>query len=99
MATTVGKKKKVTSSEFVSSDEDRDTDQEPLKKKKKTKAESSKKTGKPQLEFDLDKKRRVTISSFKGQWRVDIREFYEDDGQLKPGRKGKIQFSSQQYNE
>ncbi|GAX75650.1 hypothetical protein CEUSTIGMA_g3094.t1 [Chlamydomonas eustigma] len=42
------------------------------------------------LEFDLDlgSKRRVTLSAFKGQTYVGVREFYEAHGQLKPGLKG-----------
>ena len=38
--------------------------------------------------FLLDNKRRITIQKFKGQIKVDVREFYEDGNTLKPGKKG-----------
>ncbi|EPQ57524.1 PC4-domain-containing protein [Gloeophyllum trabeum ATCC 11539] len=37
---------------------------------------------------DLGKKKRATVRSFKGQVYVDIREFYGEDGDEKPGKKG-----------
>ncbi|XP_047000366.1 RNA polymerase II transcriptional coactivator [Schistocerca americana] len=36
----------------------------------------------------LEKKRFVTVREFRGQVYVDIREYYENDGELKPGKKG-----------
>ncbi|THV05020.1 transcriptional coactivator p15, partial [Dendrothele bispora CBS 962.96] len=38
--------------------------------------------------IDLGKKKRATVRSFKGNMLVDIREFYGDDGNEKPGKKG-----------
>jgi len=39
--------------------------------------------------FPLSKNRFVTVSTFKGKVRVDIREFYmTDDGERRPGKKG-----------
>ena len=32
--------------------------------------------------------RYASVSEFRGRKMVSIREFYEDDGELKPGRKG-----------
>jgi len=36
----------------------------------------------------LGKMRYATVSEFRGRKMVNIREFYEADGELKPGRKG-----------
>jgi len=38
--------------------------------------------------IELGKKRRVTVREFKGQTLIDIREFYGDDGEERPGKKG-----------
>ncbi|RLL95093.1 hypothetical protein CFD26_103003 [Aspergillus turcosus] len=38
--------------------------------------------------WELSKMRRVTISSFRGKTLVNIREYYEKDGQELPGKKG-----------
>ncbi|EIW62835.1 RNA polymerase II transcriptional coactivator [Trametes versicolor FP-101664 SS1] len=37
---------------------------------------------------DLGKKRRATVRQYKGSTFLDIREFYGDDNDLKPGKKG-----------
>lgn len=37
--------------------------------------------------WELSKMRRVTISSFRGKTLVNIREYYEKDGQELPGKK------------
>ena len=36
----------------------------------------------------LDNKKRLTISKFKGRLFVNIREYYDDNGTMKPGKKG-----------
>ena len=36
----------------------------------------------------LGRNRRLTVESFKGAVRIDIREYYDSDGELKPGKKG-----------
>ncbi|ETW80425.1 hypothetical protein HETIRDRAFT_46047, partial [Heterobasidion irregulare TC 32-1] len=46
--------------------------------------------------IELAKKRRVTVRSFKGTTYVDIREFYGDAGDEKPGKKG-ISLSVEQW--
>ncbi|KAI0766837.1 RNA polymerase II transcriptional coactivator, partial [Trametes elegans] len=38
--------------------------------------------------IDLGKKRRATVRQFKGATFLDIREFYGDESDLKPGKKG-----------
>lgn len=35
--------------------------------------------------------RRVTVNKFMGRWMVNVREYYEQDGKLKPGKK--VRFS------
>ena len=38
--------------------------------------------------FELSHNRRVTVTNFKGSKCVDIREFYDSGGKLRPGKKG-----------
>ncbi|THH05524.1 hypothetical protein EW146_g9880, partial [Bondarzewia mesenterica] len=38
--------------------------------------------------IDLGKKKRITVRNFKGQTLIDIREYYGDPGDEKPGKKG-----------
>lgn len=40
----------------------------------------------------------MTVSEFRGKVMVGIREFYEADGELKPGKKGEIYFNSIAFN-
>ncbi|KAI0360912.1 PC4-domain-containing protein [Trametes cingulata] len=46
--------------------------------------------------LDLGKKRRATVRQFKGATFLDIREFYGDDNDLKPGKKG-ISLAKEQW--
>eukprot|EP00946_MAST-07B_sp_MAST-7B-sp1_P005137 g5137.t1 len=62
--------------------------------KAKTKAEkaaaSTSSTDKPPQNFELtsDGKRRVQVRTYRGQVLIDVREFYEKDGELRPGKRG-----------
>lgn len=47
--------------------------------------------------FELSKKRRVTIRKWRTTTLVDIREYWGDDDDLKPGKKG-ISLSIDQWN-
>ncbi|XP_034247131.1 RNA polymerase II transcriptional coactivator [Thrips palmi] len=46
--------------------------------------------------FPLERNRFVTVSEFRGSVMVGIREFYEKDGELLPGKKG-ISLTASQY--
>ncbi|MBA7492567.1 hypothetical protein ES702_03117 [subsurface metagenome] len=48
------------------------------------------------LYWDISKARRVTLSDFRGKKMVGIREYYEKDGQMLPGKKG-ISMTLEQY--
>jgi hypothetical protein len=37
--------------------------------------------------WEISKSRRVTVSAFKGKQMVSVREYYEQNGQMKPGKK------------
>lgn len=39
--------------------------------------------------WELGNSKRATVRSFKGKLMVDIREFYDAGGEMKPGKKGK----------
>ncbi|KAI0442403.1 transcriptional Coactivator p15-domain-containing protein [Xylaria telfairii] len=47
--------------------------------------------------WPLGTTRRITIQNFKGKNYVNIREYYEHNGELKPGKKG-IMLPLEQYN-
>lgn len=59
----------------------------PPKKNKEDPAKSSASQDKPNT-WTLEKLRRVSISEFRGRRSVDIREFYEKNGEILPGKKG-----------
>ena len=62
------------------------------KKRQKEKSEEEERddiiVGEKEVAFLLDKRKRITVHKFKGQLKVDIREYYEDNGEMKPGKKG-----------
>ncbi|KAF2753624.1 PC4-domain-containing protein [Pseudovirgaria hyperparasitica] len=73
---------------------------EPKTKKAKGSAKAgphgSKLDSKGEPYFELAKMRRVTVSEFKGKALVNIREYWEKDGDLLPGKKG-ISLTIEQY--
>ncbi|OCL13580.1 PC4-domain-containing protein [Glonium stellatum] len=79
-----------------------DSDQESKSKKSKTEVHSAerptmKKDGDGNEYWEISRTRRVGISDFKGMALVNIREYYEKDGEMQPGRKG-ISLSLDQYS-
>ncbi|XP_057303086.1 activated RNA polymerase II transcriptional coactivator p15-like [Hydractinia symbiolongicarpus] len=93
--------KRVKSKEFISDDSDSDVEQSKKKNKKEktAKKEDNASHGDDDASsWDLGKKKKVSISEFKGQTYINIREYYEADGELKPGRKG-IALNLSQWDE
>ncbi|TRX97141.1 hypothetical protein FHL15_001935 [Xylaria flabelliformis] len=69
-------------------------------KKAKTKTTSEEGPGKDSEGnsfWPLGTTRRVTIQNFKGKNYINIREYYESNGELRPGKKG-IMLPLEQYN-
>ena len=66
------------------------------KKREKEKSEEEERddiiVGEKEVAFLLDKRKRITVHKFKGQLKVDIREYYEDNGEMKPVKKGMRNF-------
>ncbi len=96
-----GKDPSVEEQEEQNKDESSESEKEEKKEKKllNKKRERGKKkekkeenediiVGEKEVAFLLDQKKRVTVHKFKGQLKVDIREYYEDHGEMKPGKKG-----------
>ncbi|XP_055303610.1 RNA polymerase II transcriptional coactivator [Sitodiplosis mosellana] len=82
--------KKKAAPESSSSDSDSGPDDRTPVKKPKKDSDGN-------LQFELSNNRRVTVSSFKGKVYVNIREFYQKDGDWLPGKKG-IALSPEQWN-
>ncbi|KAL5236037.1 hypothetical protein ACI65C_003447 [Semiaphis heraclei] len=93
------KKSKRSASESSSSDSGPDDRNPPLKKSKPSDKGSSQKSSSNEEEhsFQLDRNRFVKVREFRGKLFVDIREFYEKDGNILPGKKG-ISLSIGQWN-
>ena len=73
---------------------EREKEKEKSKEKEKEKEKEKKSKNKDiiveenEIKFILDNKKRITVHKFKGQIKVDIREFYDSNGEMKPGKKG-----------
>ncbi|BFY97220.1 hypothetical protein BsWGS_00260 [Bradybaena similaris] len=59
-------------------------------------ASSPTKTPSGEYMFQLGKMRFATVNEFRGKVMVGIREYYEKDGELRPGKKG-ISLSAEQW--
>ncbi|XP_060521713.1 activated RNA polymerase II transcriptional coactivator p15 [Cylas formicarius] len=85
-------KKEESSSDSDSGPDDR----EPVRKKPKADSNSFR-TNDEEPTWDLGKNRFAKVSEFKGKIYINIREFYNADGDLKPGKKG-IMLTPEQWN-
>lgn len=57
-------------------------------KKIESESEGSIIVGNDEISIKLDNKKKVSIRKFKGETYIDIREYYEKDGEKKPTKKG-----------
>lgn len=67
----------------------RDRPSSPPQKQQRTAGKTNARDGEMgEAVFELSAKRRVTVRAWKGAALVDVREFYDDRGTAKPGKKG-----------
>jgi len=92
----VKKKKEKKKKPKESSDSE---DEEPKKKKKNSskKEAANAVDGNARDGFSLGRDRKISVSEFKGRKFVNIREYYDAGGEMKPGRKG-IALSREQWD-
>ncbi|KAI2640270.1 ssDNA-binding transcriptional regulator [Xylaria nigripes] len=84
--------------EDAAASSDEEVVQPPKKVKTKTATETNQEKDDEGNSFwALSGNRRVVVQNFKGKTYVNIREYYEADGVLKPGKKG-IMLPLEQYN-
>jgi len=74
-----------------------DKNEPPPKKSKSGGSSSGRQNPDGETYFDIERLKRVTVREFKGKIYVDIREHYEKDGKVLPGKKG-ISLSTTQWN-
>ncbi|KPI36352.1 putative RNA polymerase II transcriptional coactivator [Cyphellophora attinorum] len=104
MAPSTKRKSEFKSNHFIASDDDsnNDTTTRPSKKGKTAGSDFTPSLA-PQVEkngdtyWEISKLRRVTINEFKGKQMINVREYYEKDGQSLPGKKG-ISMTIEQYS-
>lgn len=89
------KEKSSSKKQKMESGDESDIDEvEPKEKEEKKEKSPKKQTEESDTEDDnksewqLSKNRKISINKFKGKMLIDIREYYEAGGEMKPGRKG-----------
>ena len=90
MARTKETARKRKSSEYESDEGfvEQTIDGPPVKRTKSQSAGSGAQTDSDGNTFwEISKMRRVTVSEFKGMQMVSVREYYEQGGEIKPGKK------------
>src|ERR1700755_232694 len=92
MAHTKQNSRKRKSSEYAEEDgfmNDSDgIDSRPIKRAKSQSARPQRQSDKDGNTFwEISKTRRVVVSEFKGKQMVSVREYYEQNGEIKPGKK------------
>ena len=95
-----------TSDHFVVDDDDQTHSPEPSSKRPKKTADTAsthfssdlkpKRDKENNLFWEISKARRVTVSDFRGKKMIHIREYYDKDGEMLPGKKG-IGITLEQY--
>ena len=86
-----GNKKKLDSDDEyqdIDSDAENNNDDNLLGKRKEENQPEEIKTGSDEIAYELTKKKRVSVSKWKGKILINFREFYEKDGQMLPTKKG-----------
>jgi hypothetical protein len=87
------KRRPTTPSEDLSVKNDSDGPDRPTKRAKLNSSSSRPTQLRPQTDSDgnifweISKMRRVTVSEFKGKQMISVREYYEQNGETKPGKK------------
>ncbi|XP_065911040.1 activated RNA polymerase II transcriptional coactivator p15-like [Dysidea avara] len=91
-------KRKNRSREFIDNSDDSDDTGTAAAKKAKVVKQQPQASSDADLDdkLELSPKRFVTVRTFKGRIMVDIREYWDSDGELKPGKKG-ISLSLEQW--
>ena len=83
----LGKKKK-KEKEKEEEEEEEGEEESSKEKDSKKKKKSEMIVNDDEVYLHLDNKKRLTVRKFKGKLLIDIREFYDDKGEMRPGKKG-----------
>ncbi|XP_061390697.1 RNA polymerase II transcriptional coactivator-like [Musca vetustissima] len=81
-------KAKPKKNESTSDSDSGPDDRAPPPKKSKDSAADDKKSGANSNQWVLERQRQVRINEFRGKKLIDIREYYEKNGEMLPGKKG-----------